>query len=98
MFLSDPQGTLSIQSNSTLNERKQGSLQATFLHCHHCDEFIAVVCSIGEQLFGAVNAQLFQSDKLLSNCQSVSPKHLNAKQKLARWEQTWMPVFIHANN
>lgn len=96
-YLSDPQGQLNIISSTLLKTRKQGSNQASFKLCSMCDEVICVNYRFGDSLKGALNIRLLDEQFLLSQAQTVSPKDLSPQQKIARWQNFWMPVMTLDN-
>ena len=102
-YLSDINGQLEINSAPAMKVLTQGSGQANFLCCSHCDELIAVSCSfnIDDQYLskGTLNLSEQQQRRLQpsSSCRTakpVSPKTLSAEEKLLRWQSVWMPISI----
>lgn len=97
-YLSDPAGHIHINADSALLALRQGSAQAEFLACSHCQTVLAVcyreaaLCT--EALcIGAVNASLLDQ-RQLATAVTVSPKLLPAQSKTARWKQLWTPLVI----
>ena len=93
-YLSDPKGNLTIKSDVKLLAHHHGSNQASFLSCDQCDDVVAVVCKINNQLRGAVNATLLNGLAVMKPSQIVSPKSLSADQKIERWHKLWLTVVI----
>ncbi|CAA0107413.1 GFA family protein [Zhongshania aliphaticivorans] len=97
-YLSDPNGRLDITSSVTLRASKQGSEQASFLSCPHCQALIAVVYAFPTGLKGAINTALLANPKLLQVAVDVSPKNLSRNDKRIRWNETWFTVSINGLN
>ena len=93
-YLSHPEGILRIQVSNPLVQQQQGSRQATFHHCWGCNELVLVTCEIGSVLQGAVNAALLDNSDALNSPLAVSPKLLEAEEKLSRWDSAWMKVIF----
>ena len=93
-YLSDPEGSLKIKSDAKLLTHRHGSNQASFLTCNQCNDMVAVVCEIHNQLRGAVNATLLNDRARLKPSQIVSPKSLSADEKIERWHKLWLTVVI----
>lgn len=91
-YLSDASGHLSITSITLLKKLQQGSAQAIFWQCSGCEQIIAVTHLSGEELRGAVNAQLFSSNYNFPPAIVVSPKLLSPKEKRQRWSTMWLKV------
>ena len=105
-YISDANGLLDIKHSASLNVRVQGTEQANFLCCAHCDELIAVTCEfkLDEQTEtrGAINLNSTSQEALtpqitLKPATSVSPKTLSASERRDRWQQVWMPVTLSAS-
>ena len=93
-WMSLPEATLTIRSASPLVERRQGSMQARFLHCSACGDMIAVVAEFEGALLGALRAGLLadrddDSDPVVSSPQTLSPEA-----KASRWQELWSPTTI----
>ena len=93
-YLSDPQGNLNIHSSTELLMQKQGSEQASFATCGECMDVIAATIGTDMGTIGAVNGTLLQDADQLQAANTVSPKTLDAENKLARWLTVWQPVSI----
>lgn len=57
-YLSHPKGKLIIDSNNALKVLKQGSNQAKFITCVHCESVIAACWQSSRSILGALNATL----------------------------------------
>ena len=95
-YLSAPDASIRLQSESAFRREQQGSEQATFLICNACNDLVAVVCEFGDQLLGAVNASLLLHREQLPAPAAVSPKHLKPDEKRSRWTTVWARVDIAA--
>ena len=93
-YLSHPQGCLALPPAEHMQRASQGSGQAAFWRCRQCKQIVAVTCEISGILKGTVNAHLLDAHHTLKPAVSVSPRLLSPDEKLARWNQVWMPV-IH---
>jgi hypothetical protein len=94
-YLSDPDGQLDIYSSTPLAKSRQGSEQAVFLSCAHCQTLIAATCPFPTGLKGAINSTLITSQEHLKPAVDVSPKQLNSEKKLRRWRAVWLAVTIN---
>lgn len=94
-YLSDPEGSLDIESKEELATDTQGSEQAKFLSCKGCGLLIAVICPFSTGLKGAVNATLINEHNQLQDQITVSPKLLTPSEKLERWKGMWLNVSIN---
>lgn len=97
-YLSDPKGTAVLTSSAPFTEQKQGSEQARFLSCSHCNDVLAATCVINDTLRGAVNAARLTDDTDLKPAESASPKRLSADDKRTRWAQLWLHLTIQIDN
>lgn len=96
-YLSDPQGRLTVNCSSPLVELKQGSQQASFLSCCHCQAVVAVTVASIKGTKGALNANLLDLKTSLLASLTVSPKTLTGAQKMTRWNDKWMHTTIIQN-
>lgn len=94
LFLSDPRGSLNIISTISLDHHKQGSQQAEFLSCKHCEQVVAVVSNIDGVLKGSLNADCLYDFATLAQATPVSPESLCPADRKARWSKLWMPVTV----
>ena len=88
-MVSDPKLNISIvKEGAGLEIRKNGSEQASFLHCKNCDQLLAVGANIEGRSRGAVNAFLFKSIKFSETIQ-IRPRLLSQTEKIQRWKEIW---------
>lgn len=92
IYLSEPDGELSIEAHGALKQLKQGSEQATFWQCTSCNKIVAVTIAFDGQIKGAVNGNLFTKNWRLKNSVTVSPKILSPEKKRERWASAWLNV------
>jgi hypothetical protein len=97
-YLSHPDGELEIESTKAFVIQKQGSNQASFITCDGCKSVIAASLALENGLIGALNATLLTNYSLLQKSTSVSPKALEAKEKLERWQTVWLKIKINGNS
>ena len=97
-YLSHPDGVLHIESLAPLTINKHGSEQASFLSCSNCNSLVSVVYQYPSGLKGAVNATLLSESERLKDSLVVSPKLLDPKEKLSRWESVWLNVRVNGND
>lgn len=92
-YLSDPAGALSIveSESGSRREYRQGSENARFQVCAHCGVLVAVVFEHEGRLYGAVNARCLDGDARFGEPVPVSPQRLSPEEKIARWQQAWVP-------
>ncbi|WP_339723509.1 hypothetical protein [uncultured Paraglaciecola sp.] len=93
-YLSDPQGQITFVSNSPLRYEKQGSEQATFLQCSHCQTIVGVCYLSEEESVGSVNAKVLEQYLSLQGSVAVSPKKLSNAEKIGRWTELWSQLQI----
>lgn len=93
-YLSDPKGEIRVIAARPFHRDTHGSQQAGFYTCHHCNDLMFVAVQDGNQLIGAINANRLLDLAELPEAQVVSPKLLSAEEKLARWRQLWMPIYL----
>jgi len=77
-----------VKEGGGLQTRKNGSDQASFLHCKCCGQLLAVGVNIDGRYRGAVNAFLFQN---INFCEAIpiQPRLLSKDEKIKRWNQIW---------
>lgn len=92
LYLSDNNGTVSVDGKNSLISIKQGSKQAEFLCCFKCKEVMLVTYLFCSGLRGAINARLLDDFDKLKEQIIVSPKKLSANEKVSRWESAWLEV------
>lgn len=90
IFISEPEGHLSLVAQTDVIQLKQGSEQAKFWQCTSCQQIVAVSCEIAGNLKGTVNANLFAQSHKLKTPVVVSPKLLSLEQKRDRWAKAWL--------
>jgi hypothetical protein len=90
-YLSDPQGSLILHVDETpwLRKYRQGEKVAEFLICIHCGVLVAVVHATPEGTFGAINVRAVDGQVVFGEPVTVSPKKLNATEKMKRWQEVW---------
>lgn len=93
-YLSDPAVNIQLVTTQSLKKQQQGSLQSDFLLCANCDNVIGVTYMFGSELKGAINASLIKEKLINQNIINVSPKLLNASEKVKRWNKVWSPMTI----
>ncbi|WDE06312.1 aldehyde-activating protein [Thalassomonas viridans] len=96
-YLSHPDGSLVINSATSLEVYRQGSNQADFLACNRCDDVIAASLKTGDGILGALNATLLSDYAMLKTPEAVSPKLLSAGDKVNRWRSVWLKVKVNEN-
>lgn len=94
VYISDPKGQIKMFSTLALNEKHQGSQQASFFSCPRCHTILAVGYKFSGKFKGALSANLLVDSDLLAVPEVVSPKQLSAQEKIERWNLFWMPLFI----
>jgi hypothetical protein len=88
-MVSDPSLNIFIvKAGDDLQARKNGSEQASFLHCKSCGELLAVGANVKGKYQGAVNAFLFKNINF-SEAILVRPRLLSPAEKLQRWKEIW---------
>jgi len=88
-MLSDPALSISIlKEGAGFQIRKNGSKQASFIHCKRCDQLLAVASNIEGNYRGAVNAFLFESINF-DEAVTIRPRLLSKTEKLQRWKAIW---------
>lgn len=92
LYLSDVDGFIAITVKTPVVVLTQGSQQAEFLQCTHCQTVVAVKYQTEKICLGAVNVALFSERSLMQQPLPVSPKQLPASEKLQRWLQLWTPL------
>jgi hypothetical protein len=95
VYLSDPMGELTIESQTPLALLRQGSNQAGFITCNQCNTVIAASLQCDNQLLGALNATLLLAFPTLQQPVVVSPKHLSADAKIERWKSVWLGIKVN---
>lgn len=93
-YISDPLGKLSVKSSVSIKYLKQGSEQASFMQCSHCNQVVAVIYNTNQVQKGAVSSVLFANYYSLGEYQPISPKLLSSLEKRVRWETLWMPLLL----
>ena len=93
-YISDPSGSLKIVNAAPLARIKQGSELADFLCCSSCDVLISVVYNFQAGIKGAVNVSVLDDFGHLKEGIRVSPKLLEAAEKLKRRESVWLSISV----
>lgn len=92
-WLSDAHGRLRLRARdaASVHRYRQGSGQAEFVACVHCNVLLAVTCEADGRHYAAVNARALDPDRVAGFApeQVASPQRLPADDKLARWRQLW---------
>lgn len=98
-YVSDPSGYLSLvaRERGALLQYRQGSDIARFLLCRHCGVLLGVAFDHDGRSYGAVNAGCLDGEPGLGEVFSASPQDLEAKEKMARWLQLWVPDVVLPN-
>ena len=86
-YISDAKGFISITTRQPLVNLSQGSTQARFLQCAHCQAVVAVSYQEQQSMLGAVNIMLFGERGLMQPATVAPPKLLAPEEKLGRWRQ-----------
>ena len=97
-YLSHPDGELKIESIEPLHVQQQGSNQASFITCNCCKSVIAASLQLESGLIGALNSTLLSNFALLHEPTVVSPKALEAKEKIDRWQAVWLNIKVNGNS
>jgi len=97
-YLSHPEGKLEIESGELLEVQQQGSNQASFLTCSSCKSVLAACLQLENQLIGALNSTLLSNFTSLQEPIKVSPKLLEAKEKIERWQSVWLDIKVNGKN
>mgnify|MGYP005990879403 CR=1 FL=1 len=88
-MVSDPALNIAIvKEDDGLQTRKNGSEQASFLHCKRCDQLLVVGANLEGRYRGAVNAFLFKSINF-SKAIPIRPRLLSQTEKIKRWNKIW---------
>lgn len=92
-YASDPNGVLQFEvknRNKIKFVKQDPGSNAEFIICTACDTLTGVVFKPpGEEgLIGTVNASIARNSPFAADV-SVSPKLLNAEQKIQRWKENW---------
>ena len=97
-YLSHPDGELKIESIEPLHVQQQGSNQASFITCNCCKSVIAASLQLESGLIGALNSTILSNFALLQEPTVVSPKALEAKEKIDRWHAVWLDIKVNGNS
>ena len=92
-YVSDPQGSLSVEIGNDLevNRFRQGSNTAEMLLCRTCGVLVGALYREADRLFGTLNVKALDARLAFGSEQGVSPKTLSADQKVRRWRDLWFP-------
>jgi hypothetical protein len=93
-LLSDPAGALEIVSTISLAHVKQGSEQAEFLSCTHCEQIVAMCANIDGVIKASINADCLHNANMLGIPTPVSAHLLSPNQKETYWAKLWMPLSL----
>lgn len=90
-YVSDPKGRLQfrVKDKRDLGMYRQGSGTAEFMLCRKCGVVVGVTYQTAHHVFAAVNCQVLNGELGFGERAVVSPKKLNAEQKIARWKEVW---------
>jgi hypothetical protein len=90
-WLSDAQGSLriTVREPRELGKYAQGSGTAELLLCRRCGVVVSATLDADGHVYGAVNAQVIDSDAPFAAAQVVSPHQLSVDDKVRRWRQLW---------
>ncbi len=93
VWISDPAGQLRISASDAdaLREYEQGSNAAKFLLCGRCGVLVAAIFRHASRLYGVANAGCLDGNAALGAPVPASPQSLGADEKIARWQQLWIP-------
>jgi hypothetical protein len=97
-YLSHPDGELEIDSTAPFEIQRQGSNQASFITCSCCGTVIAATLQLENSLIAALNATLLADFTLLQQPTIVSPKALDARDKIQRWQTVWLKTKVNGNS
>ena len=92
-WVSDPDGALTLTAREMdgWGEYRQGSETARFLLCRDCGVLVAVVFAHEGRVYGAANATCLEDAAMLGSTVAASPQRLSPMEKVARWQQLWIP-------
>lgn len=92
-WMSAPDGKLEIeiQNEAAISLYEQGSESARFWLCQRCGVVTAVTCDIDGTRKGAVNAHILDRKAEFAPTEPASPKTLSKDEKMARWNELWIP-------
>ena len=96
-WLSKSRTALEVSVRNTRLQRfaEQGSMQARFHECTHCDTVVWVGTRIDGEIYGAVNLACLRDSERFIPPRPVVLTELTAEEKLSRWQQNWCcPVTI----
>lgn len=90
-YLSDPAGTLEIrcESETDVQRYRQGSGNAEWLVCRTCGVMIGTVYNDQGRMLGAVNRNIIVGNHAFGPELPVSPRTLDADEKIRRWRKLW---------
>jgi hypothetical protein len=90
-YLSDPQGSLSIQIRDPQYSAsyRQGNELAEMLLCTRCGVLVGALYRDDGRVYATVNAKAMEGAPDFGAEQPVSPKELGPDDKVARWKKLW---------
>jgi hypothetical protein len=88
-YISDPRGSLTIESKEELVEYRQGSGSARMLLCGRCGVMLGALYDDGARTYGTVNSGCIDA-AAFGERQSVSPQQLSPGEKSDRWKRLWI--------
>lgn len=90
-YVSDPQGSMVvwIRDRGRYGSYRQGSGQAEFLSCTNCGVLIGSLYRNGGHVYATVNARCVRGEKHFAAEHVMSPRNLNADEKIQRWRALW---------
>jgi hypothetical protein len=92
-YVSDPAGTLRLQieDEGRVTRYRQGAERAVCLLCSSCGVLVAVLYEEGARSWATVNFRAVDRAEFFGARTAVSPKLLEADEKLERWKRIWIP-------
>ena len=90
-YVSDPNGSLCIRVNDEqrLVRYRQGLAIAEFILCGSCRVMVAATLHAQGSQHAVCNARVLDTWTQFGAEESVSPKHLSASERTARWQTLW---------
>lgn len=90
-YVSDPNGSLvvHVRDEKFLHRYRQGSNTADMVLCGNCGVLIGGAYKTAENVFAAINVMIIDGEVTFGKVKPVSPKELNAAEKVGRWTELW---------
>ena len=94
-WVSDPQGSLSIQirNEGDTGRYAQGAGIAEMLLCRNCGVLVGALWR-EQRVYGVVNVSVLDERAAFADVQAVSPRTLSADAKRSRWQSIWFANVI----